>query len=243
MVRYAICLAVFSLLFVISSVCSYAQQQAPQIPQIVQLPTFSFFTVSTTVSVPDRGTVYLGGVKRSRRQSSTRGVPGLSQLPHVGRLFKNQGIAASTTSSGAHVTATIIDHSELDHLMLSEAAARRRVPLEVSSGERKASFLSSNVGRRDHTSLVMSRGAPTSAKASSQPHIDVASAQREQADRVAMYLERAKRAERVGNIGSAQCSYRVVSRRGTPSQKKHALARLAAIETVGKRITPAPRDR
>ena len=30
----------------------------------VQLPTFSFVTVTTTVSVPDGGTVLLGGIKR-----------------------------------------------------------------------------------------------------------------------------------------------------------------------------------
>lgn len=35
--------------------------------QVVQLPTFNFFSVSTSVSVPDRGGAYLGGVDRSSR--------------------------------------------------------------------------------------------------------------------------------------------------------------------------------
>jgi len=48
----------------------------------VQLPTFSFVTVTTTVSVPDGGTVLLGGIKRLREarneggcRSSTRSLP------------------------------------------------------------------------------------------------------------------------------------------------------------------------
>ena len=44
--------------------------------QVVQLPTFHYFTVNTTVSVPDRGSVYLGGVKRGAIRSSSRGIPG-----------------------------------------------------------------------------------------------------------------------------------------------------------------------
>ena len=35
----------------------------------VQLPTFSFVTVTTTVSVPDGGTVLLGGIKRLERRA------------------------------------------------------------------------------------------------------------------------------------------------------------------------------
>lgn len=218
-----------------------AQQQG-QIPQVVQLPTFSFFSVSTTVSVPDSGAAYLGGVRTSRRQSSTRGVPGLAQLPYAGRLFKNRGIAASTTSSGAHVTATIIDHGELDRLVLSEAAALRGAPLELTATGRKASFLSSHVGRHDHTALATSRETPTK-KNAINPQLSIAAAQQETEKQVAMYLDRAQRAERAGNVGSAKCSYRVVSRRGTPAQRQYALARLVAIEAADKGISLAATER
>ena len=37
-----------------------------QLNQTIQLPTFAFTTVATTVSVPDQGQVLLGGIKRSR---------------------------------------------------------------------------------------------------------------------------------------------------------------------------------
>ena len=47
----------------------------------VQLPTFSFVTVTTTVSVPDGGTVLLGGIKRLSEGRNEYGVPILDQIP------------------------------------------------------------------------------------------------------------------------------------------------------------------
>jgi len=44
----------------------------------VQLPSFSVFTVQTTVSVPDRGAAYLGGLKSGASSSSRSGVGPLS---------------------------------------------------------------------------------------------------------------------------------------------------------------------
>ncbi len=57
----------------------------------VQLPTFNFVTVTTTVSVPDGGTVLLGGIKRLSEGRSERGVPILSKIPYINRLFRNIG--------------------------------------------------------------------------------------------------------------------------------------------------------
>jgi general secretion pathway protein D len=49
----------------------------------VQLPTFAFTQVSTTVSVPDGGTILLGGIKRLSEGRAERGVPMLSKIPYV----------------------------------------------------------------------------------------------------------------------------------------------------------------
>ena len=78
----------------------------------VQLPTFSFTTVSTTVSVPDGGTVLLGGIKRLQEGRTERGVPILAQLPYVNRLFKNVGIGRQTQSLMMMVTPRIIIQEE-----------------------------------------------------------------------------------------------------------------------------------
>ena len=78
----------------------------------VQLPEFSFVTVSTTVSVPDGGTVLLGGIKRLREARNERGVPMLSKLPYLNRLFSNVGIGRDTESLMMMVTPRIIIQEE-----------------------------------------------------------------------------------------------------------------------------------
>jgi general secretion pathway protein D len=78
----------------------------------VQLPTFSFTTVSTTVSVPDGGTVLLGGIKRLSEARNEQGVPMLNKIPYVNRLFKNVGIGRTTQSLMLMVTPRIIIQEE-----------------------------------------------------------------------------------------------------------------------------------
>jgi len=78
----------------------------------VQLPTFSYVTVTTTVSVPDGGTVLLGGIKRLSEGRSEFGVPLLNKLPYVNRLFKNVGIGRETQSLMMMVTPRIIIQEE-----------------------------------------------------------------------------------------------------------------------------------
>jgi general secretion pathway protein D len=78
----------------------------------VQLPTFSFITVTTTVSVPDGGTVLLGGIKRLSEGRNEFGVPMLNKLPYINRLFKNVGIGRETQSLMMMVTPRIIIQEE-----------------------------------------------------------------------------------------------------------------------------------
>ncbi|MFZ5832237.1 MAG: type II secretion system protein GspD, partial [Planctomycetota bacterium] len=78
----------------------------------VQLPTFSFITVTTTVSVPDGGTVLLGGIKRLSEGRNEFGVPILNKIPYLSRLFKNVGIGRETQSLMMMVTPRIIIQEE-----------------------------------------------------------------------------------------------------------------------------------
>jgi general secretion pathway protein D len=78
----------------------------------VQLPTFSYVTVTTTVSVPDGGTVLLGGIKRLSEGRSEFGVPMLSDLPYINRLFKNVSVGRETQSLMMMVTPRIIIQEE-----------------------------------------------------------------------------------------------------------------------------------
>jgi general secretion pathway protein D len=78
----------------------------------VQLPSFSFVSVTTTVSVPDGGTVLLGGIKRLNEGRNEFGVPILSKVPYINRLFKNVGIGRETQSLMMMVTPRIIIQEE-----------------------------------------------------------------------------------------------------------------------------------
>ena len=78
----------------------------------VQLPTFAFTTVNTTVSVPDGGTILLGGIKRLSEGRNEQGVPVLSKVPYINRLFRNVGIGRETTSLMMMVTPRIIIQEE-----------------------------------------------------------------------------------------------------------------------------------
>ncbi|MBL8829363.1 MAG: hypothetical protein JNM18_20430, partial [Planctomycetaceae bacterium] len=83
----------------------------------VQLPTFAFTTVTTTVSVPDGGTVLLGGIKRLSEQRIENGVPLLSKIPYLNRLFTNVGTGRSTSSLMMMVTPRIIIQEEEEALL------------------------------------------------------------------------------------------------------------------------------
>src|SRR5438067_1677717 len=98
-------------------------QPAPQVPTTVQLPTFSFFTVQTTVSVPDGGGMSLGGINRAADGTVTRGMAPL-----------NRGIGSTRGASGVSVHATIIDREEMDKAVLAEAAAKRGEVVASSFG-------------------------------------------------------------------------------------------------------------
>lgn len=84
----------------------------------VQLPTFAFISVATTVSVPDGGSVLLGGIKRLNEGRVEAGVPILDKMPYVSRLFKNVGIGRETSSLMMMVTPRIIIQEEEEKLLL-----------------------------------------------------------------------------------------------------------------------------
>jgi general secretion pathway protein D len=87
----------------------------------IQLPEFLFTTVTTTVSVPDGGTVLLGGIKRLREGRNEFGVPILSKIPYINRLFKNVGMGRTTDSLMLMVTPRIIIQEEEEEKLLGNA--------------------------------------------------------------------------------------------------------------------------
>ncbi|MFK8115441.1 MAG: hypothetical protein AB8B91_24810 [Rubripirellula sp.] len=85
-------------------VLSVTPNAEAQLPSVVQLPSFQTFSYSGTVVVPDGGSAYLGGVRRSASGSSRRGL--------------SRAFGSSVRNSGASVRATIIDNDAIDRKLL-----------------------------------------------------------------------------------------------------------------------------
>ncbi len=169
--------------------------------QTVQLPTFHSFSTSTTVVIPDRGSVYLGGVNSASRSQSRYGLPFGSRLPGVGRGFGNRGFSSSLSGGGVSVSATIIDLDELDKIVLAEADQLRRFKSNVL-GLPVVAKNSSLSSARSHSSASQMRsiGFPANNK----------------------YLRLGYQAELDGDFQSAKVFYEMAAERGSPSQNQRA---------------------
>jgi len=89
-----------------------AQGQPIPFTQFIQQPQVSTVSIQTTVSIPDGGTVILGGLKTLSEGRNEFGPPVLSKLPYVNRLFKNVGYGREAQSLLLMVTPRIIINSE-----------------------------------------------------------------------------------------------------------------------------------
>jgi type II secretory pathway component GspD/PulD (secretin) len=56
----------------------------------IQLPEIQVQSIRTTVSVPDKGTILMGGQRRFEEVEIETGVPVLSKIPIVNRFFTNR---------------------------------------------------------------------------------------------------------------------------------------------------------
>jgi general secretion pathway protein D len=80
----------------------------------VTLPQTERSRVQTRVSVPDGGTLLLGGLKRTAADEKEVGVPVLSKIPILGRIFTNRSKIADQRVLLILVKPTIILQEEAD---------------------------------------------------------------------------------------------------------------------------------
>lgn len=193
--------------------------------QTVQLPTYSFFTTSTSVSVPDRGGTHLGGVTRSSQGSS-----------EFGPFPRGRAFGSSTTASSMHVIATIHDLRELDEAVLDAAgggtglAGGRSGPLVVSSPVRvQPAFAGGTVSSAD------------------QPAGSLADIRREksaladQSNAVALAkFAEGQAAEAAGKLGAARIYYRQAAKLASGDLKAEVLARLQGVSSASSRVATQP---
>ncbi len=137
--------ALLMLAVVSASVAVSASAQA----QTVFLPSFQNFSYRGSVSVPDGGRIRLGGVNSSREQAQSAGVPGLGNVPGLGRAFGNRSISRGTEASNLSATAKVLVMSELEaqHLANAGLALGQRQTGANAEIQRKAAFITRHIGR------------------------------------------------------------------------------------------------
>ncbi len=83
------------------------------LPVTLQLPTLTVRSFATTASVPDGGSVLIGGLREVLAKERRAEVPLLGKIPIISFLFKQEGLVDENSSLAVLVRATITDLSEI----------------------------------------------------------------------------------------------------------------------------------
>lgn len=190
----------------------FAARASAQPPSVVQLPSFSFFTVDTTVSVPDRGSASLGGIGRSSSGSTAFG-PGLGPA--------NRGFGRSLSSTNVTMRATIHDFDALDRATLARASRRAGSrPARNGWDERNPRPASAQASSRERV--------PTGSVADARRRHAAESAAQEA--EVQANVEHARRAAADGKTGVARIFYKMALRHAPGKLKSQIDRELAALK-------------
>ena len=116
----------------------------------VQQPVFSNFSVNTTVLVPDRGGIFLGGVKRAGESRSVYG-------PWPLRFGSSRGMFREASNMSAHVW--IHDFDAMDRMLLNSPTSglpSGGVVLKGNAGHAYSTLLSRHSGTTQPRSYPLS---------------------------------------------------------------------------------------
>lgn len=212
---------VISLLFI----CTCSSMAAAQLRSTVQLPTFQQFSMSTTVLVPDRGSVHVGGVDRSLRHTARR------RTPCLGPVARSDN--AASLSNGVSVAAFIHDHREIDEAVLAEWKGRK-----ASSKATTAGVTRSRVQR--NSQIDSTPAMPRVSEARKQAQAE----QRAQSSRARADFDLAVRLEEKGKTAAARAMYRSAFKRADAELKTRILSRIgtgSGINAAAATATPRRR--
>jgi len=203
------------------SSCAFAQQRPGT---AVQLPTFSQFSIGTTVSVPDWGGAYLGGIKRSADSRSTFGVPLLPIRP-----FRNTAISSERSASSMHVNVWIHDFEAMDRYLLDQPS--RGGGSGVVTTAPIGGGASRIAGPVDWASVpeAPAGGAESPLGSVAEERQRRARKQAQAASEAERFFERGEAAEAEGKSSVAKIYYRMAARRATGPLKAQLTAKLEAI--------------
>ena len=182
-----------------------AAPAAAQVPSTVQLPSYSTYGVSTSVSVPDRGRAYLGGMGGSSSGSTAYG-------PVFGP--GSRGYGRQTGAGSVDVRVTIHDFDAMDKLLLGQAAG--------SSPAARRSLASGRAGQS--SAAQAPRGSLAEAR---QRHSAEVEAEQQKA---LNYVRQARRSAARGKPKVAKVLLQMAERRASPELKVQIRKELADLK-------------
>ena len=200
------CLFASIAFFGLASVC-FAQH-------VVQLPEVHQASVNTTVSVPDRGSVLLGG---SSSASAGRVSAGLGLRP-----FGNSAIGGTSGGGGMFVGAQIHDMQAMDEAVLSQSNVQPLDKLGIAG--RRPLVLAPEI-------LNQSGGSVADLKAKSDA--EVAARQAQAVDELA----HARQLLAEGKPGVAKIYFQMAAKHASGDVKQQALAELQTLNQAKAAVT------
>lgn len=184
----------------------------------VQLPTLSSFRTSTTVAVPDRGSVFTGGINRAADGRSEFGTP---LLP-----LRNRAIGSQRSASSVWTSVYIHDFEAMDEALLSQArGSSYRAPLHRSL--RPSSVVTGT--RHSPRATQPARATGPSSMSVAQLRAARAGEQQARAAEAERLFERGKSAEAKGKLNVARIYYQQASRRAQGDFQEEILAQLRLV--------------
>ncbi len=192
--------------------------RSPVGPTTVQLPTFNFFGVSTTVDVPDSGEGFLGGTNSAASGSTERGIPGLGFRP-----FSNTAGSSTVSGGSMSLRATIHDLGAMDKALLGKDFDAARPVAIGSSFSARSSIL-----------MTDAAGSLSVAEIQRQQAADDAATNTE----ARKLLDDGKAYEAAGKTGLAKIQYRMAAHHAVGKLKDEAIADLQRL-TAPPPPTPA----
>ncbi len=90
-------------------------------PVSIQLPDVTLQSVRTTVTMPDGGTLLLGGMKLAERRNQVSGIPILSDIPLISFFFSRKGSYVLNRKIIILIRATIIMNDEWEPTVIPDS--------------------------------------------------------------------------------------------------------------------------
>jgi hypothetical protein len=190
--------------------------------QTIQLPSFTSFSVDTTVLVPDSGRAATARSKRAGSGSS-----------NFGGFPKQRARGDHRQAAGMHVLAKIHDPFEADQAPLQQAAARGATAVD------DATAANGNLAR---AAVGASRSGEPGLKSLLEIERQRANQSADQQREAFALYEKGRQAQAAGKTGAAAVFFRSASNRATGTLKQEIDADLKALKasaTLGKSLKTA----